>query len=122
MQSQCSCPKWYDVLDQVAVCALIDKYEAHPVYSRALVYTNPALCAKTMIESRRIPTLSMKSVLRNYLETCRTPRHLICTSLAASTTPEEAVRVDLSYENLALALLKPNKQKKARRITPRATD
>ena len=28
MQSQCSCPKWYDVLDQDAVFALIDKYEA----------------------------------------------------------------------------------------------
>ena len=34
MQSQCSCPKWYDVLDLDAVFALIDKYEAHPVYSK----------------------------------------------------------------------------------------
>ena len=34
MQSQCSCPKWYDALDLDAVYALIDKYEAHPVYSK----------------------------------------------------------------------------------------
>ena len=60
MQSQCSCPKWYDVLNLDAVFAL--------------VFINPALCAKTTIESRRTLTLSMNSMLRNYLATCRTPK------------------------------------------------
>ena len=34
MQSQCRCPKWYDVLELAVVFALIDKYEAHPVYGK----------------------------------------------------------------------------------------
>ena len=41
MQSQCSCPKWYDVLDQDAVFALIDKYDAHPVYSKGFSIYQP---------------------------------------------------------------------------------
>ena len=41
MQSQCSCPKWYDVLDLDAVFALIDKYEAHPVYGKGFNIYQP---------------------------------------------------------------------------------
>ena len=41
MQSQCSCPKWYDALDLDAVFALIDKYEAHPVCSMGLSNYHP---------------------------------------------------------------------------------
>ena len=41
MQSQCSCPKWYDMLDLDTVFALIDKYEAHPVYSKGFSVYHP---------------------------------------------------------------------------------
>ena len=41
MQSQCSCPKWYDVLNLEAVFALIDKYEAHPVYGKGFNIYQP---------------------------------------------------------------------------------
>ncbi len=45
MQSQCSCPKWYDVLDLGAVFTLIDKYEAHPDYSKGFnIYQPCFLC------------------------------------------------------------------------------
>ena len=41
MQSQCSCPKWYDVLNLDAVFALIDQYEAHPIYSKGFSIYQP---------------------------------------------------------------------------------
>ena len=41
MQSQCSCPKWTDVLDLDAVFTLIDKYEAHPVYGKGFNIYQP---------------------------------------------------------------------------------
>ena len=41
MQSQCSCPKWYDVLDLEAVFALIDQYVAHPDYSKGFSIYQP---------------------------------------------------------------------------------
>ena len=45
MQSQCSCPKWYDVLDQDVVFALIDKYLAHPLYGKGFhIYQPCFLC------------------------------------------------------------------------------
>ena len=34
MQSQCSCPKWYDVLDLDAVFAPTDNYETNPVVGK----------------------------------------------------------------------------------------
>ena len=48
MQSQCSCPKWYDALDLDAVFALIDRYEAHPVYSKGF-----RACSKSLNPSSR---------------------------------------------------------------------
>ena len=47
MQSQCSCPKWYDVLDLDAVFALIDKYEAHPVYSKRFNISQPCFMCQS---------------------------------------------------------------------------
>ena len=45
MQPQCSCPKWYHVLDLDVVFALIDKYEAHPVYSKGFnIYQSCFMC------------------------------------------------------------------------------
>ena len=52
MQSQCSCPKWYDVLDQDVVFVLIDKYQAHPVYGKNFSIYQPCFMCQN---ENRIP-------------------------------------------------------------------
>ena len=52
MQSQCSCQKWYDVLDLNVVFALIDKYEAHPVFGKRFSIYQPCFMCQN---NDRIP-------------------------------------------------------------------
>ena len=55
MQAQCSCPKWYDVLDLDAVFHLIDRYENHPVYGKGFNIYQPCFMCQN---DDRIPANS----------------------------------------------------------------
>lgn len=45
MQSQCSCPKWYDVLDDDYLHYLIDQYMNHPVHDKGFtIYQTCFMC------------------------------------------------------------------------------